>query len=99
MFYANTALCHLRTLNAHSERLARNINEQFYKIVGCGCVQGLIPLCVHISLMASDQAGLLLRKQLKELLKNPVEGFSAGLVDEGNVYEWEVVIMGPPDTL
>ena len=49
--------------------------------------------------MASDQSALLLRKQLKELSKCPVEGFSAGLVDESNVYEWEVVIMGPPDTL
>lgn len=28
-----------------------------------------------------------------------MEGFSAGLVDDSNVYEWEVVIVGPPDTL
>lgn len=34
-----------------------------------------------------------------ELAKHPVEGFSAGLVDDSNVYEWEVVIVGPPDTL
>ncbi|EPQ55751.1 ubiquitin-conjugating enzyme [Gloeophyllum trabeum ATCC 11539] len=42
---------------------------------------------------------LLLRRQLTELMKHPVEGFSAGLVDENNLYEWEVMIIGPPDTL
>jgi ubiquitin-conjugating enzyme E2 G1 len=34
-----------------------------------------------------------------ELSKNPVEGFSAGLEDDGDIYRWEVMIMGPPDTL
>lgn len=33
-----------------------------------------------------------------ELTKNPVEGFSAGLVDDSNIFEWQVTIMGPPDT-
>ncbi|KAL7278610.1 hypothetical protein ACG7TL_007611 [Trametes sanguinea] len=42
---------------------------------------------------------LLLRRQLMELTKHPVEGFSAGLVDENNLYEWEVMIIGPPDTI
>lgn len=27
-----------------------------------------------------------------------MEGFSAGLVDDANIFEWEVVIVGPPDT-
>lgn len=47
----------------------------------------------------TDQASLLLRKQLKELTKNPVEGFSAGLVDDSNLFEWAVTVLGPPDTL
>lgn len=34
-----------------------------------------------------------------DLIKNPVEGFSAGLVDESNIYEWQVMIIGPADTL
>jgi len=42
---------------------------------------------------------LLLRRQLAELTKHPVEGFSAGLVDENNLYEWEIMIIGPADTL
>ncbi|KAG8740712.1 hypothetical protein FRC10_003962 [Ceratobasidium sp. 414] len=42
---------------------------------------------------------LLLKRQLAELKKHPVEGFSAGLVDDSNLLEWEVMIIGPPDTL
>ncbi|MQL67821.1 hypothetical protein Taro_000111 [Colocasia esculenta] len=34
-----------------------------------------------------------------ELSKNPVDGFSAGLVDDNNIFEWSVTIIGPPDTL
>ncbi|XP_020881264.1 ubiquitin-conjugating enzyme E2 14 isoform X2 [Arabidopsis lyrata subsp. lyrata] len=49
--------------------------------------------------MANNQASLLLQKQLKDLCKKPVDGFSAGLVDEKNVFQWSVSIMGPPDTL
>jgi len=48
--------------------------------------------------MSSDNASLLLMKQLKDLTKNPVEGFSAGLKDDSNPYVWEIMIMGPPDT-
>nr|XP_005906732.2 PREDICTED: ubiquitin-conjugating enzyme E2 G1 [Bos mutus] len=36
---------------------------------------------------------------LHELNKNPVEGFSAGLIDDNDLYRWEVLIIGPPDTL
>lgn len=34
-----------------------------------------------------------------DLTKSPVDGFSAGLVDENNIYEWDIMIIGPPDTL
>ncbi|KAF9377200.1 ubiquitin-conjugating enzyme E2 G1 [Podila verticillata] len=47
----------------------------------------------------SEHATLLLQRQLRELNKHPVEGFSAGLVDDKNVFEWEIMIMGPQDTL
>ncbi|KAJ1928348.1 Ubiquitin-conjugating enzyme E2 15 [Tieghemiomyces parasiticus] len=49
--------------------------------------------------MANETSALLLRRQLTELNKDGVAGFSAGLVDDSNIYEWEVMIMGPPDTL
>ena len=44
------------------------------------------------------KGALLLMRQLRELTKHPVEGFSAGLVEEDNPYEWEICIIGPPDT-
>ncbi|XP_052011477.1 uncharacterized protein LOC127663791 isoform X4 [Apodemus sylvaticus] len=34
-----------------------------------------------------------------ELNKNPVEGFLAGLIDDNDLYCWEDLIIGPPDTL
>ena len=61
----------------------------------------------------SKQATLLLAKQLQgqharplrrgaspsaELAKHPVEGFSAGLIDEGDMFKWDIMILGPPDT-
>jgi len=48
---------------------------------------------------SDSQAALLLKKQLQQLKKHPVEGFSAGLFDDSNVFEWEVLIVGPPDTI
>ena len=42
---------------------------------------------------------MLLKKQLRDLSKNPVDGFSAGLLDTDNMLVWSVVIMGPPGTL
>jgi len=49
--------------------------------------------------MDNSQSSLLLKKQLNELKKNPVEGFSAGLVNEDNLFDWEIMIIGPTDTL
>ncbi|XP_037608887.1 ubiquitin-conjugating enzyme E2G 1b [Sebastes umbrosus] len=47
----------------------------------------------------TERSTLLLRKQLGELNKNPVQGFSAGLVDDDDIYQWEVVVIGPQDTI
>ncbi|XP_052028107.1 ubiquitin-conjugating enzyme E2 G1-like isoform X3 [Apodemus sylvaticus] len=38
-------------------------------------------------------------QSLAELNKNPVGGFSAGLIDDNDLYRWEALIIGPPDTL
>ncbi|EGC29154.1 hypothetical protein DICPUDRAFT_58977 [Dictyostelium purpureum] len=46
----------------------------------------------------STKASLLLQKQLAHLKKHPIEGFSAGLIDESNIYEWQIMIMGPSET-
>lgn len=47
----------------------------------------------------TGNSSLILRKQLLEFQKNPVDGFSAGLVADDNMLEWAIVIMGPVDTL
>ncbi|CDI98582.1 Ubiquitin-conjugating enzyme E2 G1 [Taenia solium] len=49
--------------------------------------------------MTSSASSLLLRKQLAELNKSGTEGFSAGLIDDDNIFKWQVLIMGPADTL
>jgi len=46
----------------------------------------------------STQATARLQKELKELMKNPVEGFKVELADEVNLFEWVVYIQGPPGT-
>jgi len=46
----------------------------------------------------STQAIARLQKELKDLTKNPVEGFKVELADEANLFEWVVYITGPPGT-
>lgn len=46
--------------------------------------------------MTSSQKALML--ELKSLQEEPVEGFRVTLVDEGDLYNWEVAIFGPPNT-
>ena len=41
---------------------------------------------------------ILLAKQLKELQKNS-DGFSVGLVDDDDLYKWQVLVEGPSQTL
>lgn len=37
--------------------------------------------------------------EYKSLQEEPVEGFCVKLVNDENLFEWEVAIFGPPDTL
>lgn len=66
-----------------------------------GASNSLMMIMIHIK----NKWRCLKKKKLKlivilsELNKNPVEGFSAGLVDESDIHKWEVLIIGPPDTL
>ncbi|KAI3817749.1 hypothetical protein L1987_11547 [Smallanthus sonchifolius] len=70
-----------------------------YKSINHSRAYAKIPLPQSTSMASPSQASLLLQKQLKDLCKNPVDGFSAGLVDESNLFEWSVTVIGPPDTL
>ena len=47
---------------------------------------------------SQSQSALLLMKQLKELSKHPVDGFSAGLEDDASPFVWDIFILGPTDT-
>jgi len=47
--------------------------------------------------MSGNRSSLLLHRQMQDLRKCGCEWFSAGLVDE-DIYHWEIMIMGPPDT-
>jgi ubiquitin-conjugating enzyme E2 G1 len=49
--------------------------------------------------MASNYGQELLRRQLAELARNPPDGVSVGLGDDENMFHWELMIIGPPDTL
>ena len=37
--------------------------------------------------------------ELKNLSDDPLEGVQSRLVNEENIFEWEVSLFGPPDTL
>jgi ubiquitin-conjugating enzyme E2 G1 len=49
--------------------------------------------------MASSYGTELLRRQLHELSRNPPDGVSVGLGDDENIFNWELMIIGPTDTL
>uniref|UniRef100_A0A8C2MEA3 UBC core domain-containing protein n=1 Tax=Cricetulus griseus TaxID=10029 RepID=A0A8C2MEA3_CRIGR len=49
-------------------------------------------------LVPSSQKALLLELRLRGLQEEPVEGFRVTLVEEGDLYNWEVAIFGPPNT-
>lgn len=34
-----------------------------------------------------------------EMSRNPPEGVSVGLGDDENIFNWEILLVGPPDTL
>ncbi|XP_023810337.1 ubiquitin-conjugating enzyme E2 R2-like isoform X2 [Oryzias latipes] len=50
----------------------------------------------HGQNVASSQKALML--EMKNLQEEPVEGFKITLVDESDLYNWEVAIFGPPNT-
>lgn len=47
----------------------------------------------------SAGSALLLMKQLREFNRHPVGGISAGLIEESNPFAWNVILVGPTDTL
>lgn len=41
----------------------------------------------------------ILQSEYKKLQQQPVEGFTIGLLDDSDIYQWKVGLFGPPDTL
>ena len=48
---------------------------------------------------ASSSAVRALALEMKSLQEDPLEGIRSRLVNEDNLFEWEVALFGPPDTL
>lgn len=47
----------------------------------------------------SSSAVRALALEYKSLQEEPVEGFRVKLLNDDNLFEWEVAIFGPPETL
>lgn len=54
---------------------------------------------VNMASVRTSSALRALAVEYKSLQEEPVEGFRVKLVNEDNLFEWEVAIFGPPDTL
>ena len=52
-----------------------------------------------MAVQPSTSAVRALSLEYKGLQEEPVEGFRCQLVNDDNLFEWEVVLFGPPDTL
>merc|ERR1719507_2888515 len=52
-----------------------------------------------VSTAASSSAVRALALEIKSLQEDPLEGIRSRLVNEDNLFEWEVALFGPPDTL
>jgi len=47
----------------------------------------------------ANSASRALAGELKDLMTKPLEGVNVQLVDDSNLFKWEVAIFGPPDTI
>ena len=48
---------------------------------------------------SSSTAVKALTQEIKSLKETPVEGTETKLINESDLFKWEVAIFGPPDTL
>ncbi|XP_070141787.1 ubiquitin-conjugating enzyme E2 R2 isoform X1 [Drosophila kikkawai] len=73
-------------------------------MAGSGAVSGSLATTSSTSSSApsstpSSSAVRALAMEYKSLQEEPVEGFRVKLINDDNLFEWEVAIFGPPDTL
>lgn len=48
---------------------------------------------------SNKYGAILLKNQLRDINKNPIEGFSVGLQKGESIYKWSVMMEGPAETL
>lgn len=48
---------------------------------------------------SSTSAIRALQLEYKNISEEPIEGFRVKLLNDDNLFDWEVAIFGPPDTL
>ncbi|KAK7877824.1 hypothetical protein WMY93_031532 [Mugilogobius chulae] len=58
-----------------------------------------VPQSSVMAQQATPSSQKALMVELKSLQEQPVEGFRITLVEESDLYNWEVAIFGPPNTL
>ncbi|KAK2862416.1 hypothetical protein Q5P01_001949 [Channa striata] len=58
-----------------------------------------IRIGINMAHQATPSSQKALMMELKSLQEQPVEGFRITLVEESDLYNWEVAIFGPPNTL
>ena len=70
-------------------------SSQFFELKG-----GSNPFAASFKnqMSAKSEAALILMKQFKELQKDPSPMFSAGLVEDNDIFKWRVTIIGPTGT-
>ena len=73
----------------------RNANNQYFVSFSTSYVSILI-LLFHFNPVSSK---LISTQQNIDLAKNPIDLVSVGLDDDSDIYNWEILIMGPDGTL
>lgn len=63
------------------------------------CIFPFVEVGFNMAHQATPSSQKALMMELKSLQEQPVEGFRITLVEETDLYNWEVAIFGPPNTL
>jgi ubiquitin-protein ligase len=65
----------------------------------CMEIAGMMSGAGHSSSGSGSSAVRALGLEYKGIQDEPIEGFRVRLVNDDNLFDWEVAIFGPPDTL
>lgn len=71
----------------------------FVNATSPSCISSSLEVGFDMAHQATPSSQKALMMELKSLQEQPVEGFRITLVEETDLYNWEVAIFGPPNTL